>query len=178
MEQRISKSLTMLLRIGLFSIFTTFLSGCTTTHQAMTFQRSNAQPMWLTIGVITEVESIEIPKATWKDGAYNGSTYGQGAGQAISGFAGSGVAGVAIILVSESVGAILGKISDSVERTTSGQRLVFVPDSGGEAKTLIQPDRNSKLRVGDRVRIVEGSFVTQLRSCSRSSVIHGAGLRL
>ena len=119
--------------------------------------------MKTTVCIVDKVSDTEIPLATWKNGAQNGSIYGQAAGEAVASLGGLSVPlGIAIILIGSAAGKVVGVISDNSGNTIKGQQLVVTPVQGGEQILLFQPSQTKKLKQGDRVRIVEGSFFARL----------------
>lgn len=127
-------------------------------YKPMVFHSGERQPMRITSGSIESVRDVDIPIATWKTGKQSGTTYGGALGEAVAQFGG----GMPVIFVGTLLGGIAGIISDSRIQTLPGQELVFVPDTQGESRPLIQPDRGHKLQAGEKVRIVEGTFVSRL----------------
>lgn len=127
-------------------------------YKPMVFHSGERQPMRITSGSIQTVRDVDIPIASWKTGRQSGTTYGGALGEVVAQFGG----GMPVIFVGTLLGGIAGIISDSRIRTLPGQELVFVPDPQGEPRQLIQPDQGRKLQVGEKVRIVEGTFVSRL----------------
>lgn len=127
-------------------------------YKPMVFHNGERQPMRITSGSIQTVRDVDIPVATWKTGAETGRLFGGVLGEAATQF---GV-GMPIILVGSALGGMIGMISDSKKQTLPGQELLFAPDSQGEASQLMQPNQGRKLQAGERIRIVEGSFVSRL----------------
>ena len=70
--------------------------------------------------------------------------------------------GIAIILLSKAAGNAVGAVSDNTVNTIKGQEVEIIADLGGEPLRLFQPSQKMKLKQGDRVRIVEGSFFSRL----------------
>lgn len=147
--------------------FTVLCTACSTPHRPDTFHSGERQPMKITMGVVSQVSDTEIPLATWKNASQSGRTYGQAAGEAVASLGGVSVpVGIAIALVGSVTGKLIGVASDSMRSTVKGQTIEVQPEQGGEAIQLFQPAQTKKLRLGDRVRIVEGSFVSRLELAS------------
>ena len=138
-------------------------SACTSSYRPITFHSGERQPMKITMGVVGQVSDAEIPIATWKDGAQNGQNFGQVFGESVSSLGGASVPlGIAIILLSKAAGNAVGALSDNTVNTIKGQEVEIIADMGGEPLRLFQPSHSKKLKLGDRVRIVEGSFFSRL----------------
>lgn len=141
--------------------------ACSTPHRSATFHSGERQAMKITVGVVSQTSDVEIPLATIKNGSQEGGTYGQAAGEGVASLAGFSVpAGIAIVLIGSTVGKLAGVISDATEKTVSGQAIEVLPSQGGTPIRVLQPNQTKKLKPGDRVRIVEGSFFTHLEPAS------------
>ena len=127
-------------------------------YKPLVFHSGEPQPMRITSGSIQTVRDVDIPVATWKTGAESGRLFGGALGEAAAQF---GV-GMPIILVGSALGGMIGMISDSRKLTLPGQELLFAPDGQIEPRQLIQPNQGRKLQVGEKIRIVEGSFMSRL----------------
>ena len=142
--------------------------ACSTEYRPITFHSGERQPMKITMGVVSQVSDAEIPVATWKDGAQNGYNFGKVAGESVSSLGVASIPlGIAIMLVSTAAGKAVGTVNDNTVNSIKGQEIVIVTGQGGEPVRLFQATQMNKLKQGDQVRIVEGSFFSRLEPVSK-----------
>jgi outer membrane lipoprotein SlyB len=134
-----------------------FIAGCATSQKANVYQTGAVQQqMRVKLATVIDVREVDIEPRPTGAGASAGATAGAvigtntGRGGVVEGIAGAVIGGVA------------GAMAEKGLSAKKGQEIVYQVDGTSETLALVQEKDETPLKVGDRVRLIEGSFSARL----------------
>lgn len=134
-------------------------TGCATSQKQNSYQTGAVQQkMKVTLATVIDVREVDIEVRPSGAGAAAGTTAGAVVGGGYGGNRGSIVSGIAGALI----GGVAGTLADKAVNAKKGQEIVFKIDGANETQALVQEVDDDPIRVGDRVRLMEGSFSARL----------------
>lgn len=148
---------------GIALLLMAYLTGCSSTHQALVHHRGAPQGMQVEHATVVAVRDIRVPLATVNYGQGSGRDLGQIAGGAYADMNGLPLgSGILISATASLIGSALGSAADSVERTQPGQEIDYRTDGESGLRRLQQPTGQRAIRSGERIRIERGSFTLRV----------------
>lgn len=142
----------------LLSLSVVTLAGCASSHSPSVYQSGQVQaPMRVRIATVIDIREVEIEGRQTGVGASAGATTGAVLGSATGSRHGivGGIAGAV-------VGGIAGAVIEKAASGKKGIEILYRLDGGNEIMALVQEqDSDNPIKVGDRVRITEGSFTAR-----------------
>ena len=141
-------------------------TGCATSQKQNSYTTGSVQQkMKVTLATVIDVREVDIEVKP--------SGAGAAAGTAIGGVAGMGNpntrSGIVGSIAGMLVGGIAGTLADKAINAKKGQEVIYQIDGTMETQALTQEVDNDPIRVGDRVRLMEGSFSARLVKISRNA---------
>lgn len=129
------------------------LGGCTS-YKAKTYQSNQTmQSMRVKYAVVLEIREVDIQGQSTGAGATSGAAMG-GIAAWSSNSTGGMVAGVAGALV----GGVVGAVAEDAMQKKNGIEITYRLENGEVMALVQEQDSDNPIGVGDRIRIMEGSF--------------------
>jgi len=134
-------------------------TGCASSMKQSSYQTGAVQQkMRVTLATVLDVREVDIEvKAS---GA--GAAAGTAAGAVMAGNNSGSNRGIVSGIAGALVGGIAGTLADKAANAKKGQEIVYRIDGTNETQALVQEVDDDPIRVGDRVRLMEGSFSARL----------------
>lgn len=143
-----NKTLVAAMMLGMLS-----MTGCAS-YKAETYQSNQAmQPMRVKYATVLEIREVEIQRQSTGVGAGSGAALG-----GIAGYTSGSRAGVAGAVAGTVVGGLAGAAAEHVLQKETGIEITYRLESGEVMALVQEQDDKNPISVGDRVRIIEGSF--------------------
>lgn len=134
-------------------------TGCASSLKQNSYQTGAVQQkMKVTLATVIDVREVDIEVRPSGAGASAGTAAGGVIGGGYGGNRGSIVSGIAGAVI----GGVAGTLADKAVNAKKGQEIVFKIDGTNETQALVQEVDDDPIRVGDRVRLMEGSFSARL----------------
>lgn len=135
------------------------LAGCASSMKANVYQPGAAmQAMKVRYATIVELREVEIEGKPTGAGSAAGSAAGATAGL----FSNNNRGGIIGSIAGAVIGGVAGHVAEKVVNTKTGIEITYKLDNGGDTMVLVQEkDGANQLAVGDRIKIIEGSFSTR-----------------
>jgi outer membrane lipoprotein SlyB len=132
-----------------------FLVGCASSYKANVYQGGQAQQaMRIKIATVMEIREVEISAQNTGTGA----TVGAAAGGVVGTYNGSTRGGILSGLAGAVIGGVVGNAAEKAVNAKKGIEITYKLDGTGEIMALVQEqDDADPIKVGDRIKIVEGS---------------------
>lgn len=142
---------TVLMTIALASLL---LSGCASSYKPSHYQGGHAQQaMKVKLATVVEIREVDIAAQNTGTGATAGASVGGVIG-AYSGSRGGIVSSIAGALV----GGLIGNAVEKGVNAKKGVEITYRLEGSNEVMALVQEqDEADPIRVGDRIKIVEGA---------------------
>lgn len=146
------------------------MAACSTiNYNAKTYQVGQVQQqMKVKVGTVVEIREVEIVKKNTNAGTGTGTVVGSVAGSMAGLSSNSTGQGIAGALAGALVGGVVGGVADSVGRTATGLEILYTLDGSPDVLALVQEKGEDTFKVGDRVRLLEGSFASRLVPLGRN----------
>ncbi|TCJ20155.1 hypothetical protein EZJ19_00860 [Parasulfuritortus cantonensis] len=141
----------VLMAVALASLL---LAGCASSYKPNVYQGGQAQQaMKVKLATVVEVREVEIAAQNTGTGATAGAAVGGVVG-AYSGSRGGIVSSIAGALV----GGLVGNVVEKGVNAKKGVEITYRLEGSNEVMALVQEqDEADPIRVGDRIKIVEGA---------------------
>jgi len=145
-------------------------AGCASSQKQNVYSTGAVQQkMKVTLATVIDVREVEIEAKPSGAGASSGmaagAVIGAGGGRPLTTTGKnaivSGIAGAVI-------GGVAGTLAEKGLNSKKGQEVVFKIDGSSEVQALVQELDDNPLKVGDRVRLMEGSFSARLVKLSNA----------
>lgn len=129
------------------------MTGCAS-YKAQTYNSNQAmQPMRVKYATVLEIREVEIQGQSTGTGAGSGAALG-----GIAGYTSGSRAGVAGAVAGAVVGGLAGAGIEHVAQKKTGIEITYRLENGEVMALVQEQDDKNPIGVGDRVRIIEGSF--------------------
>jgi len=129
------------------------LGGCTS-YKAKTYQSNQAmQSMRVKYAVVLEIREVDIQGQSTGTGSSSGAALG-----GIAGFGGSSRGGIAGAVAGAVVGGVAGAVAEKSLQNKTGIEITYRLENGEVMALVQEQDSDNPISVGDRIRIMEGSF--------------------
>lgn len=133
------------------------LTGCATSYKPGVYQSGQVQQaMKVKLATVIEVREVDIATPASGSGAAAGSATGAVLGTSINSRGGI-VAGIAGAVV----GGVAGTVAEKAVNAKKGVEILYQIDGSADMMAVVQEQDENPIQVGDRIRIMEGSFATR-----------------
>ncbi len=145
--------------------------GCASSQKQNVYSTGAVQQkMKVTLATVVDVREVDIEaKPTGSGtsaGVAAGAVIGAGAGRPL---ATSGKNAIVAGIAGAVIGGVAGTLAEKGLNAKKGQEVIFKVDGTTDAQALVQELDDDPIKVGDRVRLMEGSFAARLVKLSKAS---------
>jgi outer membrane lipoprotein SlyB len=136
------------------------LSGCaSTSYKPGVYQTGQVQQaMRVKYATVLELREVEIEGKPTGAGGSAGSAAG-----AVASLYAPNRGGLLTSIAGAVIGGVVGNLAEKQLSTKKGLEITYRPDGSADAMVVVQEmDSSNPIKVGDHIKIVEGSFMTKV----------------